>query len=143
MTIPTFPSAPFSPSTPFWAMPSLLRLSSRFFTTPRTTRKTALIVLASASTMLPYILNVLLGLNLLPSRRDFTPIGFFTTFPLFALSAFRSGRFGLKSMALSTIFSSINDVIIIADARGTIIDFNAAFRRTFSGFPSSLGKPTC
>jgi len=100
----------------------------------RNKKRTPLLVIASISTLVPYIINVLLALNLLGTRRDLTPVGFFLTFAMFALLMRRSGLFSLKSLALGSIFGSLSDVIIIIDAQGLIIDSNAAFDHTFHDF---------
>ena len=96
--------------------------------------RTKLMVLAALSSFVPYIINILLMLDLLGTRRDLTPIGFFLTFTLFWLASAKSGLFNLKSMALTSIFASLGDVIIIVDARGVVIDYNAAFLRDFGDF---------
>ena len=104
--------------------------------------KTPLMILTALSTLLPLVINVLLAFNLLGTRRDFTSIGFFITFTLFFLATYRTGPFNFKSIALSNIFTSLADIIVIANGKGVIVDTNASFFNTFSHFPLITGKTT-
>ena len=108
----------------------------------RNIRKTPMMLISALSTLIPLIINVFLALNLLGTRRDFTSVGFFITFTLFFLTTYRTGPFSFKSIALTNIFTSLADIIIIANARGVIVDANAAFRKSFHAFPLRLGKTT-
>jgi len=108
----------------------------------RNARKTPILFIAAAGTLLPFVINVLLALNLLGTRHDFTSVGFFVTFTLFFLTTYRSGPFSFKTIALTNIFTSLADIVIISNARGVIIDSNRAFHDTFRAFPLVIGKTT-
>ena len=108
----------------------------------RFARKTPLLVMAAFSTLLPYILNVLLALNVLGTRRDLTSVSFFITFALFFLASYRSGLFNFKTMAMTSIFTSLADIMIIVNSRGVIVDINTAFRKNFADFSPEVGKTT-
>jgi len=94
-------------------------------------KRTALMIVAALSSLLPYIANILLALDLLGSRRDVTAIGFFITFALFFLSSYNSGLFNFRSIAMTSVFTSLKDAIMIINARGIIIDANNVFHDTF------------
>ena len=117
---------------------SLVTLFRHAFRNARNT----LLIPAAFSTLIPFVVNVLLALNLLGTRHDFTSISFFVTFTLFFLVTYRSAPFSFKSVALTNIFTSLSDMILIANARGVIVDANAAFHSTFPRFPITLGKTT-
>ena len=108
----------------------------------RNARKTSIMLLTAFSTLFPFIINLLLAFNLLGTRYDYTSIGFFVTFTLFFLITYRTGPFNFKSIALSNIFTSLSDVIMIANARGVIVDSNAAFHKVFPTFLLNAGKTT-
>ena len=100
----------------------------------RAENRTKSVMVAALSSLVPYVINILLMFDLLGTRRDLTPIAFFLTFTLFWLTSSRSGLLSLKSVALTNIFASLGDVIIIVDANGVIADYNAAYTRTFPEF---------
>ena len=106
----------------------------------RHARKTPMMLVAAASTIFPFVINVLLAFNLLGTRHDFTSVGFFVTFALFFLTIYRSTPFSFKSLALVNIFTSLSDVILIADEHGTVVDSNPAFRTTFADFALQEGR---
>ena len=108
----------------------------------RRARKTPMVIITAFGTLLPFVINLLLALNLLGTRRDFTSVGFFITFALFFLTTYRSGPFSFKSIALTNIFTSLSDVILISNARGVVVDSNTAFRGSFPEFPLTVGKTT-
>ena len=108
----------------------------------RDARRTPMMIIASLSTFFPFIINVLLALNLLGTRHDITSVGFFITFTLFFVTTYRSAPFSFKSVALTNIFTSLTDVIMIANVRGQIVDTNSAFQRAFPDFLLTIGKTT-
>ena len=106
----------------------------------RHVRRTPLMVIAALSTLLPVIINVLLALDMLGTRRDFTPITFFITFTLFFLASYRTGVFSFKAIARDSIFMSLGDAIVITNLRGQIVDVNAAFNNLFFEFNLRMGE---
>ena len=99
-------------------------------------------VLAAFSTLAPIVLNLLMALRVIKGRHDLTSLGFFVSFSFFFLTAYRSGQFSFRSIALANIFTSLSDVIIITNSHGLIEDANTAFHNTFSAFPLVPGRST-
>ena len=134
----TYPDLPVGPLFVVHAVIGYALVLASFITIFRhvfkVANRTRFMVLAALSTFVPYIINILLMFDLLGTRRDLTPVGFFLTFTLFWLASSRSGLFNLKSMALTNIFASLSEVIIIVDAYGVVVDFNTAFSKTFPEF---------
>ena len=97
-------------------------------------------IIAAFGTLVPIVLNLMMALGLLGTRFDFTSLGLFISFTLFYLTAYRSEQFSFKSVALTSIFTSLSDVTIIADQNGLIEDVNAAFHHNFPAFPLKLGE---
>ena len=142
----TYPDLPTGPL--FWIhaicayIAFLMSLVTIFIHIFRTMRRTLMLLVTALSTLLPFIINILLAFNLLGTRHDFTSIGFFITFTLFFFTTYRAGPFSFKSIALNSIFTSLNDIILIANARGIIEETNAAFRNMFPAFEVNNGKTT-
>jgi len=118
----------------------LMALVTLFAYVFRRARRTPMLVLAAFSTLFPFVLNLLLAFNMLGTRHDFTSVGFFITFALFFQTTYRMGPVSFKSIALTTIFTSLSDVILISNARGVIVDCNNAFRWMFPTFSLVVGK---
>ena len=102
----------------------------------------ASVVLAALSTLFPLVWNLLLALDVIQASYDFTSLGFFVCFALFFFTTYRSGHFSFKSIALTNIFASLSDAIIIVNERGVIEDANPSFRSTFSTFSLTTGRTT-
>ena len=119
----------------------LLGLLTLFFYVFRQVRN-PLTLIAAFGTLVPVGLNVMMALGVLGSRYDFTALGLFISFALFYLTAHRSGQFSFRSVALTSIFTSLSDVTIIANPRGLIEDANAAFQKYFPAFHITLGETT-
>jgi signal transduction histidine kinase/CheY-like chemotaxis protein/PAS domain-containing protein len=81
--------------------------------------------------LVPMIVNVLFTFNLVSMDADIAPFGFSMIFILFALYAYRSRVNHLRSTALSDIFESYQDAVILVDANNTILDYNPAFEQYF------------
>ena len=103
-------------------------------------RRTPLMVIAALSTLLPVVINVLLALDMLGTRRDLTPVSFFITFTLFFLASYRTGVFTFKAIAMDSIFMSLSDATIITNLRGKIVDANSSFLKMFIEYPIVLGE---
>ena len=99
-----------------------------------------LTIIAAFGTLVPVGLNLMMALGLFGSRYDVTALGLFVSFALFYLTAYRSGQFSFRSVALTSIFTSLSDVTIIANPRGLIEDTNTAFQKNFPAFPLILGE---
>ena len=97
-------------------------------------RNEPLVIAAGFGTLIPYILNMLYtaGIRFIPY--DITPLGFFVTFMLFAVSSYRSQLFNVKALTLTGIYSLLRDVILIANERNFLVDVSPAATETFSDF---------
>jgi signal transduction histidine kinase/ActR/RegA family two-component response regulator len=100
----------------------------------RQTRKEPLIIITGISLFIPYILNILYttGIRFIPY--DITPLGFFITFMLFAVSSYRSQLFNIKGRTLNSIYSLLEDVILVVNERGLIIDASPTAEKVFQNF---------
>ena len=108
-------------------------------------RNEPLLIAAGIGTFFPYILNMLYTAEIRFIPYDITPLGFFITFMLFALLAYKSRLFNLKALTLTSIYSFLKDVILIINESSEIVDANPAAAETFPelSFASghcSLGK---
>ena len=108
----------------------------------RNTKRTPVMIATAATTILPFAVNIALALNLLDRHYDFTAISFFLTFTVYFLTTYHVGPFSFKSIALTNIFTSLSDIIVITNSKGVIVDSNDAFAGTFPNFPLVLSKTT-
>jgi signal transduction histidine kinase len=100
-------------------------------------------VLVSALVLLiPYILSISYNLNLFDIGYDITPLAFFIPVVIFSFTSFRSGMFSFNSSALNSIFTALDDAVLVIDSSHEILDANPAFRQFFPGFPINLGQTT-
>ena len=102
-------------------------------------RNEPLVIAAGFGTLLPYVLNMLYtsGFRFIPY--DITPLGFFVTFMLFAVSSYRSQLFNIKALTLTSIYSLLKDVILVINERGMVVDASPAAEETFPDFPMVSG----
>ena len=70
---------------------------------------------------------------------DLSSICFLLTFLLFAFSVHRSRIFKFRRMTVDQIFSSLDDVFLICNEHGIIIESNLAAKTAFPEFPVTLG----
>ena len=105
-------------------------------------RDEPMLIVAGIGTFFPYILNMLYtaGIRFIPY--DITPLGFFITFMLFALLAYRSRLFNIKALTLTSIYTFLKDVILIINERYEIVDANPAAAKTFPGLSFSTDHYT-
>ena len=90
--------------------------------------------------VVPMTVNVMFNLRVISLRHDPTPIGLFGAFLLFALTSYRSRMFSFRTTALTNIFDSIQDAVLITGKDDAIIDTNAAFAEAFPDFALETGK---
>jgi len=119
---------------------TLLGLSHLAWYVIRSPKRSPATIIAGISSCFPFIINLLLALDMLGTREDWTPIGFFVTFTLFYLATYKTDLFNFKSIALSGIFTSLTDIIVIVNARGVVVDMNDAFVRAFPEVPITPGE---
>ncbi|MDL2229487.1 response regulator [Treponema sp. OttesenSCG-928-L16] len=117
--------------------PAFLLLFRHIF---RNMKKNPSVIITGIGTLLPYIINISFTLGFLGTTHDITPFGFFLMFMLFAFSSYKSRLFNFKTTALGDMFSSLKDIIIIADGDGLIIDANKAMAEAFPFFTLRMGK---
>ena len=95
---------------------------------------------AGIGAIFPYLLNILYTLNIQFFKHDTTPLGFFICIILFSYSSYRSQLFHSKSAILNKMFDTLQDIIIIMNSEGCIVDTNIALRENFPTFNPLLGK---
>jgi signal transduction histidine kinase/CheY-like chemotaxis protein len=94
-----------------------------------------LLILTGAGMMIPYTLNMMYSLGMLPFPHDTTPIGFFFTFLLFVFVAYRSQLFFVRLVLFSSMMDSMSDIILIFNQDRVIMDANQRALETFHDFP--------
>jgi len=103
-------------------------------------RNEPLIIAAGFGTFIPYALNMMYtaGLRFIPY--DITPLGFFVTFMLFAVSSYRSQLLNVKAMTLTSIYALLKDVILVINDRGLLMDASPAAAKIFPDFTFDAGQ---
>ena len=105
----------------------------------RHARNEPMLIAAGIATCIPYILNMLYTAGVRYIPYDITPLGFFITFMLFALLAYRSRLFNIKALTLTSIYAFLKDVILIINERSEIVDANPAAVKTFPALSFTAG----
>ena len=103
-------------------------------------KKTPLMIIASFSTLVPYIINIIFALGIVRVKWDLTAVGFFATYALFFLASYNSGVFSFKSLAMSKIVGSLTDMMVIVNSYGVIVDTNKSFDEAFPKFPILINE---
>ncbi len=85
-------------------------------------RRQALCFLAGS--LLPWVGNILYLLNLTPNGIDFSPVLLAAAAPFFAWGFTRFRLHDLLPLARDRIFEQMGDALIVADALGTVVDYN-------------------
>ncbi|MDR1013634.1 MAG: response regulator [Coriobacteriales bacterium] len=83
----------------------------------------------------PILVNVLFTIGVIDLSQDIAPFGFALIFMLFALYSYRSRLNSLRTMALSDVFASYGDAIVLVNAGDRIEEVNATFCETFPDCP--------
>jgi diguanylate cyclase (GGDEF)-like protein len=87
------------------------------------------ILTVAMAPLLTVLVNIAYMLGLTPfSRLDPTPIGLTLSIGLVSFAVFRFGAFELFPVAQSQILGRLDEALITLDARGSIVDLNAAAR---------------
>jgi signal transduction histidine kinase/CheY-like chemotaxis protein len=105
-------------------------------------RDEPMVIAAGFGTLLPYILNMLYTAEIRFIPYDITPLGFFVTFMIFAVSSYKSQLLNIKALTLTSIYALLKDVILVIDGRNRILDVNLAALSAFPGFSFSAGQST-
>jgi signal transduction histidine kinase/ActR/RegA family two-component response regulator len=103
-------------------------------------RNEPLTIIAGFGVFFPYVLNVLYTAEIRFIPYDITPLGFFITFMLFAVSSYRSQLFNIKALTLSSIYTLLKDAILVLNGASMIVDSSPATKNTFPDFSFSYGK---
>jgi PAS domain-containing protein len=102
-------------------------------------RNNPLLILTGAGMLIPYTLNMMYSLGILPFPHDTTPIGFFFTFLLFVFVAYRSQLFFVRLVLFSNMMDSMNEIILIFNQSRVIMDANKRALEIFHNFSMSSG----
>jgi len=103
-------------------------------------RRNPLLILTGVGLLIPYALNMLYSFGMMSFPHDLTPIGFFFTFFLFVLVAYRSQLINIKTTLFSSTMDSIDDLIVICNEKNKIIDVNQNALEVFSGIAINVGR---
>lgn len=96
--------------------------------------------LVAAGAVLPLLLNVLHVGQVLPVRKDFTPIGMALSGVLMGVGMWRYGLFTYRPVARDVLVEHMGEAMVALDADGTVLDHNDAFRRIFGVSGTGLGQ---
>ncbi|MCL2153692.1 MAG: response regulator [Oscillospiraceae bacterium] len=103
-------------------------------------RKNPLMILTGVGMIIPYAINTLYSLNVLPIEHDISPIGFFFMFFLFEYVAYRSKLFNVKTSLFSSTMDSLDELIVICNDKNVITDINERAQEVFRDFPVTVGR---
>ena len=106
-------------------------------------RDEPLVIITVFGMLLPYILNILYTAEIqrfIPY--DITPLGFFITFMLFAITSYRSQLLNIKALTMNNIYALIKEAIIVIDEQNRIMDANSAALSAFNAFSFDTGQST-
>jgi PAS domain S-box-containing protein len=105
----------------------LVLLTRVFFAVSRTDRPRVGYLLASA--LLVFALNVAYIVGLRPyGFLDLTPAGFAVMGVMLARGVYTQKIFDIKPVALDVLFDGVPDVVLVLDAKGTVVNANPAAR---------------
>jgi len=104
----------------------LIRFVIRNYTKQKT------LVLSAFAMLLPYAFNITYSFGLIPLDEDLTPLAFFITYLMFLYVSFDRGMFSLRTDVLTSTIEEVNDIIIVFNEKGKIIDFNKRAQKAFS-----------
>jgi len=106
-------------------------------------RDEPLVIITVFGMLLPYIINILYTTEIqrfIPY--DITPLGFFITFMLFAITSYKSQLLNIKAITMNNIYALIKDAILIFDEQNRIIDTNPVALLAFPYFSFVTGQST-
>jgi len=106
-------------------------------------RDEPLVITTVFGMLLPYIINILYTTEIqrfIPY--DITPLGFFVTFMLFAITSYKSQLLNIKAITMNNIYALIKDAILVFDEHNQIIDTNPAALLAFPYFSFVTGQST-
>jgi signal transduction histidine kinase/AmiR/NasT family two-component response regulator len=106
-------------------------------------RDEPLVIITVFGMLLPYIINILYTTEIqrfIPY--DVTPLGFFVTFMLFAITSYKSQLLNIKAITMNNIYTLIKDAIFVFDEQNRIMDTNPAALFAFPNFTVVNGQST-
>ncbi|GBU26959.1 hypothetical protein R84B8_00475 [Treponema sp. R8-4-B8] len=106
-------------------------------------RDEPLVIITVFGMFLPYILNILYTTEIqrfIPY--DITPLGFFITFMLFAITSYKSQLLNIKALTMNNIYALIKDAILVFDEQNRIMDTNPAALMAFPCFSFDTSQST-
>jgi PAS domain S-box-containing protein len=96
--------------------------------------------LIAVGLLLPLVVNLLSQFDLTPIRGfDWTPISFVITGILYIWALWGSHLFDISPVARNIVLDNIEDIVIVFDTRGHIIDFNRAAKDRCDLSKESIG----
>jgi len=105
------------------------------------TRHRGMTFAAGTGILVSTVIHVLYALD--PNMNyDLSSIGFLITFLLYAFSAHKARILSLRRMSVDQIFDSLDDICIIFDETGAMLDCNAAAQRAIKLFDIPEGAQT-
>ncbi|GHV92902.1 hypothetical protein AGMMS50268_34050 [Spirochaetia bacterium] len=99
-----------------------------------------ILLLSGLSILFPYILNILITVDLLTFPYDLTPIAFCITFMAFFLALYKFRLFKFKNAILVRTFETIQDVILLVSNDTIIQDANTSMSGNFPSFKLVPGE---
>jgi signal transduction histidine kinase len=91
------------------------------------------VVCAGFGMIIPYILNMVYAMSDV-LKYDITPLGYFVTFMLFALSSFQSNLLNFRTLSIKKMQDLLKDAVLVVDGDGLVTDYNLAAADIFPQF---------
>jgi signal transduction histidine kinase/CheY-like chemotaxis protein len=92
------------------------------------------------SCAVPIVVNVLFTVGIIKMDQDIAPFGFALMFILLALYSYRSRLSNLHKTALSDVFNSYKNAVVIFNSKNIVEDVNASFASYFPEYTIALNK---
>jgi signal transduction histidine kinase/CheY-like chemotaxis protein len=108
----------------------LIAFSYIMFYVFKNARHQPIVILAGFGIILPYFLNMMYTMGGI-IRYDVTPLGYFVTFMLYAITSFRSHLLNFKTLSLNKMQDLLKDAVIVASEEGFVTDYNESAAAIF------------
>lgn len=99
-------------------------------------------IICAIASSFAIVVNVLFTLKVISLPQDVAPFAFFVMFAVFTVYAYRARLANFKTTALTDIFESYTDAVLIVDEHGQISDCNGATGEFFPGLALDTGSNT-
>jgi diguanylate cyclase (GGDEF)-like protein/PAS domain S-box-containing protein len=91
--------------------------------------------------LVPVIVGILYGFGLLPVRGfDWIPISFIWTGVLYGWAVLRGRLFDVVPVARNTVIENMDNLVIVLNTRGLLLDFNRAAQTALALSPALIGS---